>query len=81
MNNEKKCMCCKFFIDRTDNTPGFGSCRRFPPSILGNFDGQGAYYVSPINTRFPEVNRAEWCGEFELKMRESDIDEGPKNDK
>jgi hypothetical protein len=59
------CRSCLFFSTATDESkpiqPEFGECRRYPPHMGTDSDGDGFYY-------WPILENTEWCGEFAQRL-------------
>ena len=50
-----------------------GKCRRYPKQIYVNVEGddeRGLDIWSNRNSRFPEINESDWCGEWKRKTND-----------
>ena len=56
------CKNCKFYLSSWTSK---GKCRRFPPQVVN--DGGGLLSSGEVESKFPVVNPADWCGEFKQK--------------
>lgn len=54
---EPSCPQCRHFRRIPDTEEGFGTCRRYPPQVIADDDGDPA-------SVFPLVNANACCGEF-----------------
>ncbi len=57
------CKSCKFYLSFWTAK---GKCRRFPPQVV-NEGGGGILGGDEVVSKFPNVNPADWCGEFKQK--------------
>jgi hypothetical protein len=59
------CKSCIYFSTTPDESkplqPEFGECRRYPPNMGTDADGDGFYF-------WPIVENVEWCGEFAQRL-------------
>ena len=59
------CKTCRYFSTAVDESkpiqPEFGECRRYPPEMGTDSDGDGFYY-------WPILENSEWCGEFAQRL-------------
>lgn len=59
---ESVCATCRFYL-RVEVMPGFGFCRRYPPSFVSE-DSEGN-----MEPRSPMLPYSYWCGEWKLQAR------------
>ena len=57
MTDEQRCGTCRFW---STNQPPVGTCRRYPPTLVGNIDGGADHWL-------PSTLDTEWCGEWQAK--------------
>ena len=65
MDEEPRCLTCKFF-DYPDDDPyrfGGGKCRRLPPQAVIQKEWNEDDLEYPTNVRWPIVQVDDWCGE------------------
>ncbi len=59
------CLSCKHFNSESSEgrpmRPDYGECRRYPPKIGTDGDGDNFYY-------WPVLPPDEWCGEFAQRL-------------
>lgn len=59
------CLSCKHFNTTANEgrnmRPDFGECRRYPPQIGSDGDGDAFYF-------WPTLPSGEWCGEFHQRL-------------
>lgn len=61
----RACASCKHFntepAEGRNMRPEFGECRRYPPFLGTDGDGDAFYY-------WPTLPATEWCGEFSQRL-------------
>lgn len=67
----EKCEGCRFF-QRKEDYPG-GSCRRFPPKVVGTSVLSDRYgWETNWDQAFPWVGLSDWCGEYSAVSEDGD---------
>ncbi len=57
---EERCRDCRYFQEIATG-PVIGNCRRYPPTIIQDDDGETAMFPSSV---YPVMVGEGWCGEF-----------------
>ncbi len=66
MPEDRTCATCRFWKEPVMSS-SHGECRRFAPRTMLGVVEPGVRWVDPQYASFPEVDKGEWCGEWEAR--------------